>query len=94
VQVVTAAGEVAFDDVWVFGHAEADRGCSFYKIDISPVLSTTSPPQVPRTLLRSHPECHSLGQSALPPLMAPRCVPHVLANPHVHPPCSMGVLAN
>ena len=46
-QVVTKTGEVAFDDIWVFGHADADAACDFHKIEISPVLSTTSPPQVP-----------------------------------------------
>ena len=47
---MTAAGKVAFEDVWVFGHAEADRGCGFQKIEISPVLSTTAPPQVPPSI--------------------------------------------
>ena len=45
-QVVTAAGEVAFEDVWVIAHADAKAVCDFHKIEISPVLSTTAPPQV------------------------------------------------
>ena len=45
-QVVTAAGTVAFDDVWVFGHADAHTVSDFMKLDVSPVLTTTSAPQV------------------------------------------------
>ena len=45
-QVVSRSGEVTYEDVWLFGHREQEASCSFTRIDISPVLSTTAPPQV------------------------------------------------
>ncbi len=45
-QVVSRSGEVAFEDVWLFGHRDPAAFNYFSRIAISPVASTTAPPQV------------------------------------------------
>jgi len=44
--VVTRSGDVAFEDVWLFGHRNPGAYQEFMRIIISPVTSTTTSPQV------------------------------------------------
>ena len=46
IQAVSRSGEVAFEDVWRFGHRDPDTVSYFTRIAISPVANTSAPSQV------------------------------------------------
>ena len=60
-QVVTKFGEVAYEDLWLFGHREPAASSAVKRIMISPVLSTIAAPQVVTLRSPHHGKCHVVG---------------------------------